>query len=410
MSTRSERRRTRASLTRALARIAARIAASPAQPVEWENRRVGSRDRATVTATRLWVAGSYARGAAECGDLDLIVEVVADGHAPPARTIANRLFGRAQDTVLYLGTPEHNSAIVAFPEARLVWSREAPDWRANLGGIGSDPAAGRFERPLDALPLRPDQLAADLETLERVLAGTRDGSLRSRFVAAAELREDAALLAGMRVRAERYGARTAEVLRLALPYLAERAGADSVRVEEQGTLRFQVGGTLLAAGAPPVLLPRLETPFHDALALMPHLSRRGPNGLWLLERGPEHPVEKRFAERAAFHVTLDGAPLVVHDESHSRTHAAAEIALFTSEEDARERAEDEAERTGEPDGIAVAHAAGTALLGLLAGCDLVSVDGDTRALSKRGELALAAWGQTDAGRADAATLSALLAG
>ena len=58
----------------------------------------------------------------------------------------------------------------------------------------------------------------------------------------------------------------------------------------------------------------------------------------------------------------------------------------------------------------MAHAAGTALLGLLAGRDLVSVDGDTRALSKRGELALAAWGQTDGGRADAATLAALLAG
>lgn len=359
---------------------------------------------------RLWVAGSYARGAADCGDLDLIVELAVDGHTPPARAIGNRLFGRAQDTSLYVGTPEHNSANVAFPEARLVWSGEQPDWRTNIAEIGSDPAAGRFERPLDAIPLRPDQLAADLETLERVVAGIGEGALRSRFIPAVELREDPALLGSMRFRAGRYGARTSEVLRLALPYLGARTGADRVRVEEQGALRFQVGGTLLLAGTPPVPLHRLETPFYAGLALMPHLSRRSPNGLWLLERGPEHEVEKLFAGRAAFYVTCGGAPLVVEDASHSRTHPAGEVALFTSEEDARERAEDEADLSGAPDRIDVAKAAGTALLGLLAGCDLVSVDGDTRALSQSGELALAAWGQNEVGVADAATLAALLAG
>ena len=120
-------------------------------------------------------------------------------------------------------------------------------------------------------------------------------------------------------------------------------------------------------------------------------------------------MEKRFADLAAFYVACDGAPLVVEDASHSRTHAAAELALFTSEEDARERAEDEADLTGEPERIAVASAAGTELLGLVAGCDLVSVDGDTRALSRSGELALAAWGEKEAALADAATLAALLA-
>jgi hypothetical protein len=197
----------------------------------------------------------------ECGDLDLVVELVVQGHTPPPPAVGHRLFGRAPDTVLYVGTPEHNSANIAFPEARLVWSGEAPDWRANIAAIPVDPAAARFERPLDALPLRPDQLASGLETLERVLACIAQDGLRSRFVAAEELREDPALLGTLRFRADRYGARTAAVLRLALPYLAAETGAGRIRVEEQGTLRFQVGGTLLLAGAPPVAVERLETPF-----------------------------------------------------------------------------------------------------------------------------------------------------
>jgi hypothetical protein len=243
--TRAERRRARESMTRALNRIAGRIAASPTQPVEWNDPRTYSRESATITAKRLWVAGSYARGAMMCGDIDLIVDLEIEGPYPPTLTIGNRLFGRAQDTSLYIGTPEHNSANVAFPEARLIWSAASPDWRRNISAIAADPNAGRFERPLDRLPVRPDQLSTNFEQIEHVLGLIDRQILSSEFVDLAAITPNPAALARLWFQQNRYGARTADAMRYALLWLAPRVDAERVRQLEQGRLRFRVGGTLV---------------------------------------------------------------------------------------------------------------------------------------------------------------------
>lgn len=405
---RAERRRTRESLTRALERIAGRIAAAPTQPVEWDDRRTYTRESATITAKQLWVAGSYARGAVVCGDLDLIVELEIDGPHPPTRTIGNRLFGRAQDTSLYVGTPERNSANIAFPEARLVWSEASFDWKANIAAIEPDSDAGHFERAMDRLPLRPDQMSAEIGELEAVLEMIERRILGSEFVDAALITEDPGALKAVRFRPDRYGATTADALRLAVSYLAPRVRAERVHTEERGHLRFLLGGTLLLVGTPGLPLHRLETPFHDAVALVPRRSRRGPNGIWIIRRGPEHPVEKQFAGLRAFYVTCNGEPGLCWDVTLSENQPAVEIELFLSEEDALERAEEERDFYPDDDRLEVASASGAGLLQLIAGCDMVRVDGETFALSQVGQRALLAGGDADVTIADAAVLAAAL--
>src|SRR5205807_631533 len=85
-----EHRRTRASFARALRRIASRIHAQPVQEVEWEDRILHERGRSRLRARALWVAGSFARGASNCGDLDLIADVVAEEGSLPWPTTISR--------------------------------------------------------------------------------------------------------------------------------------------------------------------------------------------------------------------------------------------------------------------------------------------------------------------------------
>lgn len=401
---RAERRRTRDSLTKTLSRIAGRIAVRPTGDVEWTDHRTGDRERATVTAKCLWVAGSYARGAVECGDLDLILDATIDGFHPPARSIAKSLFGATQDTSLYIGTPESNSSQVAFPEARLVWCDESPDWRLNIAAIGIDPEAGRFARATDELPLRPDQLSTGLESLEELVELRRRGVLVWEFIDANEIGSHPAALDRVRLPPDLYGAKTREAVQLAVSHFASAGHTRRWKpLQWPDRTRFRSGGKLVFTGQLTIALDHLESPVIDTLALVPHRSRRGPNGIWLIRRGPEHPVERLFAGCRAFHVTNGGEPIYVHYGDGSE--APVGIDLFSDEEGAAEGAEIQRDFEEEDDQVEVASAAGAELLLLIAGCDLVKVDGTSFVFSRAGQ-GVAPDGET--GISDARELAAAL--
>src|ERR1700754_4518208 len=121
-----ERRRSRDSFTQALCRIAKRIADRPRYELQWNDELLHKQRRCQVSLGGLWVAGSYARGALDCGDLDLIVDLGAEaGKMTWTARISRSVIGHAPDVRLYIGTPEENSSGIAFPEARLVWSPTA---------------------------------------------------------------------------------------------------------------------------------------------------------------------------------------------------------------------------------------------------------------------------------------------
>ena len=69
-----EARMSREQATKALERICSRLDACAT--VELDKPVLQGLDApGLTTATRLWVVGSYARGALTCGDLDLVIEV-----------------------------------------------------------------------------------------------------------------------------------------------------------------------------------------------------------------------------------------------------------------------------------------------------------------------------------------------
>jgi hypothetical protein len=210
------------------------------------------------------------------------------------------------------------------------------------------------------------------------------------FTDAGSIREDLGALRLTRLPWDRYGEKTREALQIAISYHASvgRRGAWKP-LQWHDRTRFRCGGTLLLTSQLTVPLDQLENPIYGALALVPHRSRRGPNGIWLIGRGPEHSVEKLFAGCGAYYVVINGEPIYVSDQTHSRFQAATVIDLFSSEEDARERAEMERDDADDSDSVQVASGVGAELLRLIAGCDLIQVDGRAFAFSRAGELVVA---------------------
>jgi len=101
---RLERTRTRSSLTRSLQRIAAGLLASQrVYEIEWSDRLLPGRQFSRIRVDGLWVAGSYARGTVECGDLDVIANVSEQGGLPGGAVVSRVLVGGAPDVRLYCG-------------------------------------------------------------------------------------------------------------------------------------------------------------------------------------------------------------------------------------------------------------------------------------------------------------------
>lgn len=307
------RRRPRASFERTLARIIQKIEQSAVHEVSWQTDfpcRVMAR-KTLMKVKSLWAAGSFARGAATCGDLDLVMDVEClEGYVPPSRTIVSRIVGRFPDVVTYLGTPEENSSNVGFPEAVLIWSRESPDWEAALGRIQVDAAAGRFDRPHNVLPLRPEQFEYD--DLEELLALREQKIIAWEWVpidvveaVCGRIEDDPATQHFCR-RLERSGRgkKSLDALRVAVTWFSAHTSPWSWDSVNGDNTWIRMGGFDIMTGPHPyVCVHSLDSISCAGVAIISHISRRGPNGIWIIRRGAEHSLEKKFA-------TLQGHLLV----------------------------------------------------------------------------------------------------
>lgn len=297
----------RAACTKRLERVCERIDACSEVEVRFNplfargDMRVGR-----VRLHKLWVVGSYARGAPTCGDVDLVFEYETLGEPPfPSdRDARIALFGSPPDLRFYAGTPEKNSSHVPMADARLVWSGPGCDWRTALADIPLDPNAGPAPRKTSALPLRTEQLggADERDYLEALVDARERGEIEWEFVPL-----DAQLLAPIPDSLPEAlgdlqhflecdaGAKSRALVPGVIRLLHDRyAGSAARRHWVADDIAY--GNTIVRLGRgvvrPSCLFAHLAI---SEVMLVPHLSKRGPNGAWIVRRGWRHSVTAALA-------------------------------------------------------------------------------------------------------------------
>jgi len=315
-----EKRYPRDRFTKQLVRICKALDEVSVRDISYDT--YGATATCHLEATELWVAGSYARGALTCGDLDVVMSFAATGAGlPMAQILSRAFFGATPGVRFYSGTPEVNRSGAVFPDAVLIWSRQDRDWQARIDSIKLDPTAGRAARDTDSVPLRAEQMRFPSCTLNDVARWERDGILEWDFVSL-----DNELLSAMPSQEigskERQlfecitgmGQKTLDLIPAVWRVMRETEPGASWKaaVSEKATLRC--GGTLIHVGVPALDLTHFENAKVRQLMLVPHRTARGPNGMWLIRRGPKHPHMLGLKRCCIFYVGKPGIQAAAHPQ------------------------------------------------------------------------------------------------
>lgn len=388
-----EKRYPRESFTRKLARICQRLDEASTRTIahkDFFNKSTMSR----IEITSLWAVGSYARGSTTCGDLDLVIEYrLVEGPHPAPRKITKTFFGALPYVSYYFGKPESSTSGVVFPDAILIWTEPGCDWRAAIDSIKPVHSAGRAARETDSIPLRPEQLYMEPERLQELAAQERTGLIEWEFIeiTAADLEP---------VPAEEISVRDRKLLRIA-PMIGKKSQVLipaiirlMARYEPVGVwesldsyrVRFTCGATALNLGRP--ALP--YNPFNDEptikqYVLIPHISRKGPNGAWIIRRGPHHPDTQALANRHAYYLGSPDSPETVAYRDLDKIWSTEILELFSTHEEAIEFAAMLGEGNEAPN-TEIGRAEGLDLIPLFALVDAVEIDNHQLAITRAGAI------------------------
>ena len=400
MSKHTAQRRSRESFTRTLERICRTLS-------EINVKQVASRsfifldklDHATVRIDSIWVVGSYARGALQCGDLDLVVSMTAiDGAIPFPKAVAKSFFGVLPLVRYYQGTPEKNSSGVAFPDAVLVWE-PGRDWQRSLNAITPDPLAGPTARETDEIPFRLEQLRSDPDDLIDLISLKKQGQYEWEFVPITkadlsalephqDLHEDERSM--IRQAEVRMGSKSRQLIPPLIRFLRQRdpnwLHCAAPYTADRSVLHC--GSTIFYFGTPPVDLHRFkQEPGVWQVALVPHLSARGPNGIWVIRRGTQHPDLLAMQGVNAYYLRQGDHPMTILSNGSDRYSAVRLRELATSYQAAQNLRNDFYDAEEGESMPEIAHVAGIDVLKLIYGMDVIDIFSDcglAHALTYRG--------------------------
>jgi hypothetical protein len=104
------------------------------------------------------------------------------------------------------------------------------------------------------------------------------------------------------------GKKTLEAMSAAVRYLAAKVPPASWDYYFDDPMSIKMGGYHVVVGNnPDAAIRLLDSIAFSALVVSPFKSRRGPNGLWIITRGPEHPLIQFFSLLVAYgEVSTDG--------------------------------------------------------------------------------------------------------
>jgi hypothetical protein len=264
-----------------------------------------------------------------CGDLDLLLDLeVIEGSIPPMQRLARQAFGAFPDVRYYHGSREENSSGITFGENVCIW-QEGTNWKENLSSLREDPQA-TAPRRADAVPLRIEQIKGDLAERRKMTELMENGTLRWQLIpyeggsVPDELNETQARV--LRLANYSWGRKSKALLPDILRYLLTRLESS---FWNDSFWALDIAGVIVQLGYSWPDLTVLDTPKHSRIVIAPHISRRGPNALWEIERGDEHPLEVAFADRECYVLCdTNEKPSIGTELGSERWDEAAYLELF----------------------------------------------------------------------------------
>jgi hypothetical protein len=384
-----EKRRKRISFTRSLQKIAERIDKTPEFKVLWYDDLIRRKEKTKFCVKALWAFGSWAKGALFCGDLDLIIDVeVIDGFLPMTSTLHRVLIKGTRDVRLYVGTPEKNTSGVAVEEAFLIWSVSDRNWKKNIAIIKPNPSAERFARKIDVLPLRSEQLYAKIDALEKLVDLKNEDILNWIWAPISNFNLDSTHWSDTAVSfyeslTGHCGKKTVEAMRFIIDWFEVNDPIQTWGYDHSSRAAFTINGTFVHVGRPPIDTSRLDHHSRSGLMIVPHFTKRGPNGIWIIRRGKKHKLEKVFRNVSSYYLEWkDQSPAVVR--VHSDWWKISLIEFFRKKIDAISFARKISEE-GKSE-YYVSEASGKELLRIISLVDQVDIDGEAYAISLEGTL------------------------
>jgi predicted nucleotidyltransferase len=382
-----EKRRQRTSFTRSLQRIAERIDKTSEFEVEWHNEFIRRKEKTKFCVKALWAFGSWAKGASFCGDLDLIVDVeVTEGFLPMTSTIRRVLTKGARDVRLYVGKPEKNDSGVTVEEAVLIWSDSDRNWKKNIADVKPDPTAERFVRKVDDLPLRSEQLCEEIDFLEKLVDLKNEEILDWMWVPISNLNLDSinwSDTAGSfyeRLNGHS-GKKTREAMRFVIDWFEVNDPVQTWQYDHSSRAAFIINGNYIHIGRPSIGLRRLDHHSCSGLMLVPHFTKRGPNGIWIIRRGIKHKLEKMFRDICVYSLKWKDQSIAIV-QAISDWRKINLIDLFRKKTDADLFAREISEEK-EPEYYS-SEVSGNELLRIISLVDQVEIDGEAYAISLDG--------------------------
>ncbi|UVE47704.1 hypothetical protein KS461_10640 [Pseudomonas chlororaphis] len=384
-----EKRHPRESFTKKLIRICQRLDEHSIRAITHKS--IYREFTCEIEITSIWVVGSYARGALTCGDLDLVIGLQSKGVTPSTRVWAKAFFGSPSLVRYYPGNPNENASGVAFPEAILIWSGPGCDWKAAIDAIKPDLHAGRAARETDAIPLRDEQLRTYDDEYHDAVDMQRDGLWEWEFVEIEKqmlaptptevVAEDEAYFTRC---APMMGRKSRELIPAMIKLMREQEPSGSWSSADSSRSKFRCGSSEVHLGRPALPIDFFDySPWVRQLILIPHISARGPNGAWIIRRGPEHPDRKALAGKYAYYLMSSGHPDTITHCDHSKHWQPEAIELLASHEEARAIAAQFADGD-EFEAPEVGRAEGCDLFSLLGLVDIIDVGGEQLAMTYAG--------------------------
>jgi hypothetical protein len=384
-----EKRHPRESFTKKLIRICQRLDEHSIRSIT--HKYIYREFTCEIEITSIWVVGSYARGALTCGDLDLVIGLQSKGVTPSTRVWAKAFFGSPSLVRYYPGNPSENASGVAFPEAILIWSAPGCDWKAAIDAIKPDLHAGRAARETDAIPLRDEQLRTYHNEYHIAVDMQRDGLWEWEFVEIEKqmlapmptevVAEDEAYFTRC---APMMGRKSRELIPAMIKLMREQEPSGSWSSADSSRSKFRCGSSEVHLGRPALPIDFFDySPWVRQLILIPHISARGPNGAWIIRRGPKHSDHQALEGKHAYYLMSSGQPNTIIYCDRSQYWPPTAIELLETREEAQDLAaqfsdEDDLE---EPE---IGRAEGPELLALIGLVDIVDIGGEQLAMTYSG--------------------------